>query len=101
MTVLAALLSKEESRNEKMITEYNRELEALPKGSIKAKTVKDNVYYYLTYRNGDKVVTKYVGKDEEILKVLQEQLARRKQIEEILKKLKEERLQIKKLEAIL
>ena len=53
------------------------------------------------YRDGDKVITKYVGKDEESLVPIREQLARRKQVEEIIKKLKEEKAQIKKLEAVL
>ena len=101
MSVLAALLSKEETRNEAMITEYTLELERLPKGSIKTKRVKDKVYYYLTFRDGDKVLTKYIGKDEEAVTQIREQLQRRKQVEEILKKLKEERSQIKKLEAAL
>jgi hypothetical protein len=101
MNVLFALLSKEENRNENMIIEYSRELDTLPKGSIQSKKVKDKVYYYLTFRDGNKVITKYIGKDEESLLSIREQLARRKQVEEILKKLKEEKLKIKKLEAIL
>ncbi len=101
MSVLASLLLKEKNRNEKMIIEYNRELKTLPKGSIKPKKVKDKIYYYLIFRDGDKVITKYVGKDEASLISLREQLVRRKQIDEIIKKLKEEKKQIKKLEAIL
>ncbi len=101
MSVLAALLSKEENRNENMIAEYSRELETLPKGSIKPKKVNNKIYYYLTFRNGDKVITKYIGKDEESLVSIREQLARRKQVENILKKLKEEKAQIKKLGAAL
>lgn len=101
MSVLAALLSREKNRNENMIAEYSRELETLPKGSIKPKKVKDKIYYYLIFRDGDKVITKYVGKDEKSLIPVQEQLVRRKQVEEIIKKLKEEKAQIKKLEAVL
>ena len=101
MSVLAALLEKEENRNERMIAEYRRELESLPKGSIKPKRVKDKTYYYLAYREGDKIITKYLGKDEAFLLSVREQLARRKQIEEIIKKLREEKTQIKRLEAIL
>lgn len=101
MSVLAALLSREESRNENMIAEYSRELQTLPKGSIKPKKVKDKIYYYLIFRDGDKVITKYVGKDEESVIPVRAQLARRKQVEEIIKKLKEEKAQIKKLEAVL
>lgn len=101
VSVITALLSKEERRNKNMITEYSRELEALPKGSIKPKKVKDKIYYYLSFRDGDKVITKYIGKDEEALIPLREQLARRKQVEEILKKLKDEEAQIKRMGAIL
>ena len=46
------------------------------------------IYYYLIFRDGDKVITKYVGKDEASLISLREQLVRRKQIDEIIKKLK-------------
>ncbi|MGM9972368.1 MAG: hypothetical protein ACI35W_08160 [Anaeroplasmataceae bacterium] len=101
MSILAALISKEGNRNENMIAEYNRELNTLPKGSIKVKKVKDRSYYYLSFRDGDKVITKYVGKDEETLNGIREQLLRRKQVEGILKKLKEENEQIRKLEALL
>lgn len=55
----------------------------------------------IIFRDGDKVITKYVGKDEASLISLREQFVRRKQIDEIIKKLKEEKTQIKKLEAIL
>ncbi len=101
MSVLMSLLSKEGSRNEKMLSAYSRELEALPKGSIRAKKSGNRVYYYLIFRDGDKVVTKYIGKNEETLIPIREQLERRKQVEEIIKRLKEEKTQIKKLEAAL
>lgn len=101
MSVLAVLLSKEANRNENMIVEYSRELESLPKGTIKLKKVNEKNYYYLIFRDGDKVITKYVGKNEETLISIQEKLIRRKQVEEIIKKLKEEKIQIKKMEAML
>lgn len=101
MSVLATLLSKEKSGNKKMISAYNQELKTLPKGSIKTKKAGNRVYYYLIFRDGYKVVTKYVGKDEESLISIKEKLKRRKQIEEIIKKLKAENIQIEKFEAIL
>lgn len=101
MSVLGALLAREENRNEKMIAEYNMELAALPKGSIQTKNVNGRTYYYLTFRDGDRVITRYIGKNEDSLISVQEQLARRKQVEEILKKLKEEKAQIRKLGAAL
>ena len=63
--------------------------------------VKDKIYYYLLFRKGDKVITKYLGKNEESLSLIKEQLERRKQLERMLQKLKEEKIQIKKLEAML
>lgn len=101
MSVLSVLITKEETRNKNMIAEYTRELETLPKGSVKPKKVNGNIYYYLVFRNGNKIVSKYIGKDEESLAVIREQILRRKQVEEILKKLIEEKNQIEKLEAIL
>ena len=95
------VISREEARNENMITEYIKELEALPRGKITPKTVNGRTYYYLYYRDGKKVVSKYIGKNEESLTTVREALARRSQIEEMLKKLKEEKAQIKKLEAML
>jgi hypothetical protein len=101
MSIISTLLIKEKNRNESMIIEYTRELDVLPKGTIKEKKVKDRVYYYLLFREGDKVVTRYLGKNEEALILIKEQLERRKQLERMLQKLKEEKTQIKKLEAML
>lgn len=101
MSIISTLLIKEKNRNESMIIEYTRELDILPKGTIKGKKVKDKIYYYLLFRKGDKVITKYLGKNEESLSLIKEQLERRKQLERMLQKLKEEKTQIKKLEAML
>lgn len=101
MSMLMSVIAREESRNEKMISEYTKELGTLAKGKITPKMINGRRYYYLYYRDGKKVVSKYIGNDEERLTAVREQLERRRQIEELLKMLKEERLQIKKLEASL
>lgn len=95
------VIFREEARNEKMIIEYTKELETLPRGKITPKIVNGKTYYYLYYRDGKKVISKYIGKNEDSLTSIREGLTRRSQIEEIIKKLKEEKAQIKKLEAIL
>lgn len=95
------VISREEARNEKMIIEYTKELETLPRGKITPKTVNGKTYYYLYYRDGEKVISKYIGKDDGSLTSIREGLTRRSQIEEIMKKLKEEKAKIKKLEAML
>ena len=101
MIMLMKAIYREEARNENMITEYKKELETLPRGKITPKNVNGNTYYYLYYRNGKNVVSKYIGKDEVSLIVVREQLIRRTQIEQIIKKLREEKKKIKKLEAML
>ncbi len=101
MSVLSVLITKEENRNRNMIAEYMRELETLPKGSVKQKIVNGNAYYYLVFRNGTKIVSKYIGKDDESVAIIREQILRRKQVEEILKRLIEEKDKIEKMEAIL
>lgn len=101
MSMLKIAISREEVRNEKMIEEYTKELETLPKGKITPKVVRGKTYYYLYFRDGEKIVSKYIGKDENNLLIIREQLARRDQVEEMIKKLKEERVKIKKLEAML
>ncbi len=101
MSMLMTVIAREEIRNENMIIEYTKELETLPRGKITPKTVNGKRYYYLYYRDGKKVVSKYIGKDEESLTAIREQLARRGQIEGMIKKLKEEKAQIKRVEAML
>lgn len=98
MSMLASIVAKEEMRNKNMILQYTKELDELPKGSIRAKNVKGKIYYYLNYRDGDKVISKYIGKDEEKLQDLRKQIERRIQIEKILKELKAERKEIVKME---
>lgn len=101
MSLVGSLLYKESIRNQNMIAEYEKELLTLPKGSVKVKVAGHNSYYYLNYRNGKKIVSKYIGTDEENVSLIKEQLARRHHIELMLKKLKQEQQQIKKLEAML
>ena len=101
MSMLKIAISREEMRNEKMIEEYTKELDKLPKGKITPKVINGKTYYYLYFREGEKTVSKYIGKDESNLIIIREQLARRNQVEEIIKKLKEERVKIKKLGAML
>ena len=52
---------------------------------MKEKKVKDKIYYYLLFREGDRIITKYLGKSEETLILIKEQLVRRKQLEHMLK----------------
>ena len=72
-----------------MLEKYAATLDALPKGTIAEKTVNERTYYYLKYRNGKKVVSRYVAKQE--IEDLRQQLDRRKHIETMIKSLLEEK----------
>ena len=100
MSLVKSLIDKEFVRNQNMILAYEKELSILPKGSIKTKIIGNKSYFYLNYRDGKKVISKYIGKEENA-SFVKEQLERRHQIELMIKKLKQEQRQIKKLEALL
>ena len=63
--MLKTVISREETRNENMIIEYTKKLETLPRGKITPKTINGKTYYYLYYRDGKKIVSKYIGKEYE------------------------------------
>lgn len=58
-------------------------MDSIPKGSIVYKNISNKKYLYLVFRNGKKINTKYIKKDD--LAELIEQLEERKQIGQALK----------------
>ena len=100
MLLIYSVLEDERKRNEYMLERYEKELSLLPKGKITPKITKANTYYYLKYRDGQKVCAKYIGMNEDNIKFVIEQLERRKVVEEIIKELKVEQAKIRKMEAI-
>lgn len=79
---------QEKRRIDYMLAKYQEALAELPKGTISEKQVKDNTYYYLKYRDGKKIVSKYIGKKE--IEELKQQIDRRRHIEAMIKSLLEE-----------
>lgn len=92
--IIDIVLNNEKKRNLQMIEQYESLLLTLPKGSL---ICKKNGYYYLKYRDGNMVCDKYIGKDGEAVKELQEKLAYRKHCEKMLSELKTERKKILKM----
>ena len=80
-----------------MITAYERQLDELPKGSVTTKTVGNNVYYYLKYRNGKKVLTDYLGKEVERIAKVRSALEKRRHIEAMITHLRAERTLVEKV----
>lgn len=67
-----------------------KELDNLPKGSIKKRKINNNYYYYLQYRKDQKIIQKYLGKKKPL--DLEKKLKRRKllqiQLNEVINNIK-------------
>ena len=96
-TVISGMLQEEKQRNLEMQETYKREIKALPKGSIMTKTVSGRQYYYLRYRQGDKVKNDYIGKDENLVEEIKRNIEKRKYLQNVLKRLQLEYKQMTKI----
>lgn len=90
ITVFHSMVLDEYDRSHRMLEAYIKEKETLPKGSLIVKKRKNNVYYYLEYRENKTPVSKYIGNKNADISELQRQINRRKVIEEYIKSLKKE-----------
>jgi len=100
MSYIAAMIEREAEKMSALLGLYEKQLGALPKGSLRVKERGGKSYFYLSYRKDGKVVTDYVGNDETTLNSLKEQLERRQGIGRLCKAIKRElRLMNKAMEA--
>lgn len=96
-SVIRHVLEEELERNIRIAQRYKKELEILPKGSIVKRKIANKEYYYLSYREGKKVITKYIGKIEQVnIEEIKRNLDKRKHIAEVLRNLKQEEKEIRK-----
>ena len=86
--MILTTVMQEKQRIDYMLEKYQEALAELPKGTISEKQVKGNTYYYLKYREGKKIVSKYIGKKE--IEELKQQIDKRRHIEAMIKSLLEE-----------
>ena len=93
-TVIYGMLKEEKQRNLEMQKAYMQEIESLRKGSISKKTISGKTYYYLKYRQGDKVKNDYIGRDKSVAEEVMREIEQRKHLQGILKRLKNEYRQI-------
>ena len=93
--VVKAVFQDELERNRRLTARYEKELETLPKGSVFKRKIGNQEYLYLNYREGEKVISKFLGKSGEFnLDELQTQLDKRKEYKALLKKLKLEQKEL-------
>ncbi len=93
MSVLDEVLKEEYDRLIMMRAAMSLEYEALPKGSISKKNIRGCDCYYLQYREGDKVISKYIKKGE--LNELAAKIEKRRSLK---KSLREIDAEMKKIE---
>ena len=91
--LITSVVKEEYNRNLKMIAEYENLINELPKGTL----IVRKGYYYLKYREGDKICDKYIGKDDIVISELKEKLILRKHYLDMLEKLKKENKSIQKI----
>lgn len=82
MSGLKDIVVEEKERLEKLIIFYNQEISKYPKGYISKKMRNGNIYYYNSFREGEKVKSIYIGKAESLeLKDIEKQINKRKELE--------------------
>lgn len=62
LNLIIDIIQKGKTRIEYMLNRYRKILEELPKGSVTEVDKNGQKYYYLKFREGKKVITKYLGK---------------------------------------
>jgi len=63
-------------------TVLERKLRRLPAGTVKKRVIYGNVYYYLQYRQGDRIIHHYLGKSvsPDLLRTIQQRKIVRKDL---------------------
>ncbi|MDT3697854.1 MAG: hypothetical protein RO469_00380 [Thermincola sp.] len=84
------LIANEANRIRVLKESYELQLSLLPKGTLRTRRRGKKEYYYLSFRDCEKVITDYVGKDEKKINELREGLEKRKHVEDILQQLNRE-----------
>jgi hypothetical protein len=90
MNLLIHTVRKEKQRIDRMLDAYTKQLDGLPKGSVTEKKSGQNIYYYLKYRVGRRVVSEYLGKDETKINQIRALLDKRRHVKAMIKSLREE-----------
>lgn len=94
MSVLMEVLYEELDRLIRQQAAYEADLKEIPKGYISKKNIRGKVSYYLQYRDGKSIVSKYVSIVE--LPNVEQQIQRRKQLEASLRRVKEDQKKLRK-----
>lgn len=94
MSILEDVLVEEYDRCLRIENNIRNELDELPKGTITTKNSNEKEYYYLHFREGDKIKNKYIKMCD--LDKIEKGLNRRKESEKALKVILKSKKQIEK-----
>lgn len=89
LNLILSTILQERARIDRMLAKYQEELGTLPKGTISEKKAGQSTYFYLKYREGKRVVSKYIPQKE--VETVREQVEKRRHIETMIRSLREER----------
>ncbi|MDY0257292.1 hypothetical protein [Gudongella oleilytica] len=95
MSVLDNVLAEEYERMQRIRQAMQKELEELPQGYISKKKIKGNVYFYLQWRSGSKVLSKYVHPEN--LVEIEQKIKRRKELLKSINEIDKSLVKIKKV----
>ena len=93
-SIIRGILREELDRSQRMEALYIKELESMPKGSLQVKVIRGREYLYRCFRDGKKVKSVLVPRDE--AEKIGESIQRRREIESSLKRLRADRELAKK-----
>ncbi len=93
-SIIRGILREELDRSQRMEALYIKELESMPKGSLQVKVIRGREYLYRCFRDGKKVKSVFVPRDEAMK--IGESIQRRREIESSLKRLRADRELAKK-----
>ncbi len=88
-SIIRGILREELDRSQRMEALYLKEMESMPKGSLQVKIIRGREYLYRCFRDGKKVKSVFVPRDE--AKKIGESIQRRREIESSLKRLRADR----------
>lgn len=89
LNLILSTILQEKERIDRMLAKYQEELGTLPKGTISEKKAGQSIYFYRKYREGKRVVSKYIPQKD--VETVREQVEKRRHIEIMIRSLREER----------
>ncbi|MDO9577553.1 MAG: hypothetical protein Q7J16_06670 [Candidatus Cloacimonadales bacterium] len=82
MSILKDILKDEKERLSILQVQLENQIAVLAKGSLSKKKRGEHWYFYLAYREGARVIFKYVGKENSLqVNSLNEEIRKRKKLE--------------------